>query len=190
MAAVVQSLSDGWKHHQPPALLLRQASVVMATCYGAAVIGIQLDGKWAGYSSPLPQISCHVWETAAHSSRGLPLTLLEHDSCVCVCVCIGPCVFVCSRNASQRTFSSYNIMYHSFYTNVAVYAVINNSFIFSPRLLLNFNAFIFDNLYLMLWFIVTRCWAEILNLSSLLQILPHPASLYLQKLMWNNFLRL
>ncbi len=46
MAAVLQSLSDHGKHNQPPAFFLRQASVVMATGYGAAVIGIQLDGKW------------------------------------------------------------------------------------------------------------------------------------------------
>lgn len=34
------------KHSHPAAVFLRQASVVMATCYGAALIGIQLDGKW------------------------------------------------------------------------------------------------------------------------------------------------
>ena len=46
MAAERLSLLDGWKHNQPPALPLRQASVVMATYYGAVLIGIQQDGKW------------------------------------------------------------------------------------------------------------------------------------------------
>lgn len=84
----------------------------MATCYGAALIGIQMDGKWLnsvrvfGPLSPtniLPSL-----RTLIHSSlqrnQGLPLSPLEYTLSMCICLC----VFVCSRSATQRTFSSDN----------------------------------------------------------------------------------
>lgn len=94
-------------------LPLRQAYVVMATCYGAALIGIQLHGgrlyQLAGDSVPSvshkhPALSENLQYKAIYSALEVCLCLLLDIVCGCVLVS----VFVCSRNATQISVLSAN----------------------------------------------------------------------------------
>lgn len=95
------------KTQLPPAFSLRQASVVMATCYGAALIGIQLDGNWLipvrvfsslSLANILPSLRTCSSQQSAEQLR-FPLFPAQYTLCVCWSVF----VFVCS---TKWTFSS------------------------------------------------------------------------------------
>lgn len=104
-----------------------------------------------GIRSPLshkhPALSENLQHTAAY--RAIEVCLCLHLNILCVRIVV--CVFVCSRNATQRTFSSHNSKSCAT-AFVLISQVILCTEAVSYFLLGCHSTFIFHNLYQLLWF--------------------------------------